>query len=100
MKIIIVLLGMLISHQVSAGCEASIVEGGHTALTEQEAISGALEDARDACYPGEAAPMAVSCETVASKQGIAGEPAVKCVQQVSCTLCGDDLQRKYEAQAD
>jgi hypothetical protein len=100
MKIIIVLLGMLISHQVVAGCEASILEGGHTALTEQDAIAGALEDARDVCYPGDAAPLEVSCDTVSGKQGIAGEPAVKCVQKVSCTLCGEDLQRKYEARND
>ena len=67
------------------------------ALSEAEALSGAWEDAKDVCYPGDASKMEVSCEPVAGASGVQGQDSVKCTQSASCTLCGDDLVRKYEA---
>ena len=45
MKVILAVIVMMLSQQVYAGCEAAIVEGSHTALTESIATSGAWEDA-------------------------------------------------------
>ncbi len=80
-----------------AGCEASMIEGSHTALTKKEAKLGAWEDAKERCYPGEASKMSVACQTVSGAKGVQGKKAKRCVQEVSCTVCGDALIRKYEA---
>lgn len=80
-----------------AGCESTILEGGHTALTKKEARLGAWEDAKEVCYPGEAAKLALQCKKVKGEKGVQGKDAIRCTQEVSCTICGDDLTRKYEA---
>lgn len=92
----ILLLALAISTGANAGCEASIVTGTHSALTHQEASAGALEDANDRCYPGTASKMNLDCNNVEPSEA-GTEPLVRCEQSVNCTICGDDLIRKYEA---
>jgi hypothetical protein len=86
-----------LSQPLWAGCESSIIEGGHTALTKKEAKIGAWEDAKDACYPGEATKLNLQCKKVKGDKGVQGKKAIRCDQEVSCNVCADDLMRKYEA---
>lgn len=88
---------LFVSQSLWAGCESTILEGGHTALTKKEARLGAWEDAKEVCYPGEAAKLALQCKKVKGEKGVQGKDAIRCTQEVSCTICGDDLTRKYEA---
>ena len=80
-------------------CETTQVSGSHTARAEWEARQGALEDVADVCPAGKvtANPAQLVCSPVEGAQGIMGYAAVKCVQQATCTLCGDDLKRMREA---
>lgn len=80
-----------------AGCESSILEGAHTAIKKQDAKTGAWEDAKEICYPGEATQLSVQCKKVKGDKGVQGKNATQCVQEISCNVCGDDLTRKYEA---
>jgi hypothetical protein len=96
MKIIMTLL-VLLSQNLWAGCESSILEGSHTALTKKEAKLGAWEDAKEICYPGEATKITMRCKNVPAEKGVQGKAAKRCVQEVSCNVCGDALTRKYEA---
>lgn len=84
------------SQPLWAGCESTILEGSHTALTKKDAKVGAWEDAREMCYPGDAAKLTVSCKKVQGDNGVQGKKAFQCRQEVSCNVCGADLQRKYE----
>lgn len=85
------------SQPLWAGCESSILDGSHTALTKKEAKLGAWEDAKEVCYPGEASKLSVTCKKVSEDKGVQGQKAIQCVQEISCNVCGADLQRKYEA---
>lgn len=97
MKVIMTVLLLLLSHTAYASCEATIREGRHSALTQTDAETGALEEARDACYPGTITRMALQCDTIEGGFLPAGQTAVQCIQTVSCNLCNDNLIRKYEA---
>lgn len=97
MKKLVVLLVVLVSQPAWAGCESSIIEGSHVAIKKAEAKSGAWEEARDACYPGEATKLSVSCKKVSGTKGVQGKKSFQCQQEVSCNICGEDLTRKYEA---
>lgn len=97
MRFIIAALLALSAQQAYSGCESSIVEGSHSAPVLTEAQTGAWEDAKEVCYPGEAVAMDRVCDRVTGSLGIQGQPAHRCRQTASCTLCGDDLARKYEA---
>lgn len=100
MKTIAMALLVLFSQQLyAAGCTATIVKGSHTALNELEARSGAEEDTADICPSGKVTPIHLKCEKVDASRGVMGKPAVQCVQEVSCTICDDDLTRKYEAES-
>jgi len=94
---IALVMSFTLSQPLWAGCESSILEGGHTALIKAEAKLGAWEEAKDACYPGEATKLNLQCKKVKGDKGVQGEAAFRCVQEVSCNVCGDDLMRKYEA---
>jgi len=96
-KKITILLLVLLSPNLWAGCESSILEGAHTALTKKEAKFGAWEDAKEMCYPGAALKLSMRCEKVPGSNGVQGKAAKRCVQEVSCNVCGDALTRKYEA---
>jgi hypothetical protein len=95
-KLILISL-LMMSQPLWAGCESSILEGGHTALIKKEAKLGAWEDAKEVCYPGEATKLNLQCMKVKGDKGVEGKDAIRCVQEVSCNICGDDLMRKYEA---
>ena len=95
-KKILVLSMLFLSQSLWAGCESSILEGSHTALTKQEAKLGAWEEAKDACYPGEAVKLNIQCKKVKGDKGVEGKAAFRCTQEISCNVCGDDLTRKYE----
>jgi hypothetical protein len=97
MRILLVLVLALISQPSMAGCESSILEGSHTALTRLDAKTLAWEEAKDACFPGEASKLSLSCNKVKGDKGVEGKPATHCVQQVTCTLCDEGLRLKYEA---
>lgn len=97
MKSLIVAVLMIFSLQVQAGCESTIVEGGHTALNIKNAKAGAFEEAKDACPTGDISPASLDCTKVDGDIGVAGKPATRCIHQVYCNICGDDLARKYEA---
>lgn len=97
MKSLIVAVLMIVSVQVYAGCESTMVEGGHTALKIKDAKAGAFEEAKDACLAGDITPASLDCTKVDGDIGVAGKPAIRCIQQVYCNICGDDLARKYEA---
>ena len=88
---------LTLSPPLWAGCESTILEGAHTALSKKEAKLGAWEDAREICYPGAATKLSVQCKKVSGNKGVEGKAAKRCVQEVSCNLCDDDLTRKYEA---
>ena len=90
-------LSIIATQAAWAGCESSILEGSHTALKKKEAKLGALEDAKEACYPGAATKLSMRCEKVNAEKNFYGKAATRCVQEISCNVCGDDLKRKYEA---
>jgi len=90
-------LVLTISQPLLAGCESSILEGSHTAIKKSEAKLGAWEDAKEMCYPGVATKLSMQCARVSGEKGVQGKKAKRCVQEVSCNVCGDDLKRKYEA---
>ncbi|WP_053981273.1 hypothetical protein [Marinagarivorans algicola] len=92
-KFLIVILCCFSSAIAFANCESTIEEGQHISATQQYAISSALEEAVDNCYPGAAEPLNAHCQSINRK----GEEYFQCTQKVSCTLCADDLTRKYEA---
>lgn len=75
-------------------CEATIASGSHVAARENLAIAGALEEAQDTCYPGKSEPLDTDCQ---QEENLRGQPVYRCTQTVTCNLCGEDLQRKYEA---
>ena len=77
-------------------CETTLVRGSHTSRVESEARQGALEDAADICPAGTVTPGSLSCEQVDGERGVMGYSALRCIQEGSCTLCGDKLTRKYE----
>lgn len=97
MKAFMFIVLLVIAHPVWAGCESSILEGSHTAIKKKEAKLGAWEDAVERCYPGASTKLTVQCERVNPEKGVQGKAAKRCVQEVSCNICGDDLRRKYEA---
>ena len=96
LKNLLVISMCVLSQPLWAGCESSILEGGHTALSKKEAKLGAWEDAKEACYPGEATKLNLQCKKVKGEKGVEGKDAIRCVQEISCNICGDDLARKYE----
>ena len=97
--VILSLLTLLMSLNVNAGCEALIMKGNHTAIIKQEAIDGALEDAKELCYPGKALADKLLCKKTLLKTA-KKEPAFVCTQEVVCNLCGEALLRKLEAKQD
>ena len=97
MRILIVAFILLVSQPLWAGCESSILEGAHTALTKKEAKLGAWEDAKEMCYPGTVTKLGVRCGKVSGEKGVQGKAAKRCVQEVSCNICDAALTRKYEA---
>ena len=97
LNVIALVFVFTLSQPLWAGCESSIIEGGHTALTKKEAKLGAWEDAKEVCYPGETTKLNLQCKKVKGDKGVQGKAAIRCVQEVSCNVCGDDLMRKYEA---
>lgn len=97
LNVIVLVITFALSQPLWAGCESSIIEGGHTALTKKEAKIGAWEEAKDACYPGEATKLNLQCKKVKADKGVQGKAGFRCTQEVSCNVCGDDLMRKYEA---
>lgn len=98
MKLSVFIFLIFAGQQAFAACEASIVEGSHSAMAEAQALAGAWEEAKDTCYPGEAVKLDHNCESGAAGSGPGSSKQVRCVQQASCTLCGDNLVRKYEAE--
>ncbi|UTA48309.1 hypothetical protein L1F30_01905 [Simiduia sp. 21SJ11W-1] len=82
------------SKDANTECEATIIEGTHTHANPSLAIAGALEEAQDSCYPGDAQALTTDCQSTTNLQGKAVH---QCTQSVTCNLCGDDLRRKYEA---
>ena len=96
-KLALVITIAAMSQSLYAGCESSILEGGHTALVKKEAKLGAWEDAKEMCYPGDATKVSMRCNKVPKEKGVQGKKAIRCVQEVTCNVCGDDLTRKYEA---
>lgn len=97
MKRIVVCLLVLFAQPLWAGCESSVIEGSHTAIKRADALAGAWEEAKEACYPGTAEKLSKSCKKVKGEKGVQGKKAVQCTQEVSCNICGDALRRKYEA---
>lgn len=87
----------LVSQLSLANCESTIVEGNHSADTKKEAKAGALEEAVDACYPGEATKLDGNCTRLKNQFGENGKKLWQCSREVSCSICGEDLSRKYEA---
>lgn len=97
MKFLIAIIMGLLMQQAYAGCESTIAQGSHSAPTLAEAKAGAWEDVKDVCYPGRATALDVQCDLVTGELGIQGQPAHRCRQSATCTLCDQNLQRKYEA---
>lgn len=97
MKVVMFIFLLVMAHPLWAGCESTILEGSHTAIKKKEAKIGAWEDAVEMCYPGVPTKLTVQCERVTPEQGVQGKAAKRCLQEISCNLCGDDLRRKYEA---
>lgn len=96
--LIIVALGTLAP--ADASCDASILEGKHSASTKVEALAGAKEEAKELCYPGEVEFDEAKCNN-SNKNAIADKkPTISCRQRVVCTLCGDALVRKVEAEVE
>jgi len=96
-KAVLIASVLVLSPALWAGCESSILEGAHTALKKKDAKLGAWEDAKEVCYPGVASKLSMRCEKVSGAAGVQGKKARRCVQEVSCNICDDDLTRKYEA---
>lgn len=88
---------LVIAYPLWAGCESTILEGSHTAINKKEAKAGAWEDAVEGCYPGVPTKLNIQCGRVSPEKGVQGKAAKRCVQEISCNLCGNDLRRKYEA---
>jgi hypothetical protein len=88
---------VVFSQQSVAGCESVLLEGGHTALTKKEAQLLAWEEAKDACYPGQATKLDLECMAVEGDIGVNGKAAIRCFQEISCNLCDEALTLKYEA---
>jgi len=97
LHVVLATLVLTISQPLWAGCESSILVGSHTAIKKSEAKLGAWEDAKEVCYPGVATKLSMQCSKVSGEKGVQGKKAKRCVQEVSCNVCGDDLKRKYEA---
>jgi len=93
-KILLIGLAIIMSQSSWAGCESTIADGSHTATTKKEAKLGAMEEAVDACYPGVATKLDGNCEKLKDAQGT---KSFQCVREVSCNICDENLQRKYEA---
>ncbi|MGR6872283.1 hypothetical protein ACU6U9_08250 [Pseudomonas sp. HK3] len=74
-------------------CEATIEEGQHWGHSKQEAIEAAWEEAVDNCYPGKVERLSAHCTAITEEENT----SFRCTQEVSCTTCGEDLVRKYEA---
>lgn len=98
MRIVAITFLCMFAPSVYAGCEAIFVQGSHTGIIQIAAESGAKEEAIDACYPGNAEIMDTSCETDVVAGNAGNQNKFRCVTNVSCTVCGDDLARKYGAQ--
>ncbi|WP_144394448.1 hypothetical protein [Pleionea sediminis] len=96
---IISLLFALVYSDAFASCEATIIEGKHTASSKDEAVAAAWEDAKELCYPGKAIKETLECKTVPSKNE-ESEKLFRCSQKIVCNLCGEALMRKLEAQED
>ncbi len=97
MKSFLIVILLMMSQLLYAGCESTLLEGSHTAIKKKDAQIGAWEEAKDACYPGDATKLGMQCQKVSGDKGVQGKKAERCVQEVSCNLCDDDLSRKYEA---
>lgn len=97
MKKLILLCLLGFSQVVWAGCESTILTGSHVALKRADALSGAWEEAKDMCYPGEAQKLSKKCKKVKGDKGVKGQKAIQCTQEISCNICGDALRLKYEA---
>lgn len=97
MKVLLAAILAIFCHQAYAGCEATIIEGSHSAASRAEAESGAWEDVKDICFPGKAEKMNAHCEQARSLTDKKSHQIVRCVQEASCTVCDDNLIRKYEA---
>jgi hypothetical protein len=97
MKKVVLAFMLIVCQPLWAGCESSILEGSHTAISKKGAKLGAWEDAKEMCYPGTATKLNVRCEKVSGEKGVQGKSAKRCVQEVSCNICGEALTRKYEA---
>ena len=74
-------------------CEATIEKGTHLGLNQQVSIDAAWEEAVDNCYPGKAERLLANCEPISDEEST----QYRCTQEVSCTTCGGNLVRKYEA---
>jgi hypothetical protein len=94
MKTLMLLALLFCAAPALAECEASHLEGQHTALQKQTALDGAWEEAADICYPGKSEKLDSQCTSIADSTG---RKQFQCTQTVTCTLCGDDLRRKVEA---
>ena len=77
--ILVSLLMFITSLNAKDSCEALIMKGNHTAIVKQEAIDGALEDAKELCYPGKALIDKLQCKKTVLKTKNA-EPAFVCTQ--------------------
>lgn len=97
MKLLMITMLSFLSVASYASCESRITEGQHTGLSLEEAKSGALEDAIELCYPGKAEKSLVLCESIIDVFSSTEKYVERCRQQVVCTLCGEDLNRKLEA---
>jgi hypothetical protein len=93
MKTLFIFVLLVLSNQVFAGCEGTILKGVHTASILLEAEEGALEEANDSCYPGNAQMLDMQCESFKEND----KQLYRCSQEASCTMCGEELTRKYEA---
>lgn len=98
MKKMLILCILVFSPSLWAGCESTILEGSHVALKKADALAGAWEDAKEMCYPGEAEKLTRKCKKVGGEKGVQGKKAIQCRQEISCSICGEALRRKYEAQ--
>jgi hypothetical protein len=92
MKTLFIFVLLVLSNQVFAGCEGTILKGLHTAPILLEAKEGALEEANDSCYPGNAQMLDMQCESFKEND----KQLYRCSQEVSCTMSGEELTRKYE----
>ncbi|NVJ62261.1 MAG: hypothetical protein HWE27_17875 [Gammaproteobacteria bacterium] len=106
MRTLLIITFLIAAYQnnVMANCEALIIKGNHTAISKKEAIIGALEDAKELCYPGKAFEEKISCKQTVLKTGDIESGKLSttfiCTQEVVCNLCGDALLRKLEAMQD